>query len=452
MVSRRTPLTCDLCESPATAGMPTRDGHWRRMGRWWFHVRTGEWVPVIAGGGGVTVDQIGYRWRNDDGSESAATWKAPLNITISVTPAQLDTLIRLRLSITTSAAVTITPVLRYSVNSGAYTRVDAASLVARSAASAHFADDDATTQLISGGAFIAGRMDDVDGSTSSIALLNPLDRTEVEFCFQLRSADIGVGDVVDFRVYNGTTALTNYGNTARVVVGVAVRVAAASTSTNPPTSMTIPIGASIQTDDDLYVVFTSRNHTSGDADATCTDNDSGGNAWTQVGQSSDKKLNVFWKKATSATASKTITVAGAIGSLAGGYVAFMGAASGDPTTNLTLESNASGDESMAQFTPTNANSHVVFAVGNYGNDNATSAQTCTDPGVLTEQFEQLSTGGSDCQCCACSRVQVGGPTATGAFTWAQTNGATWSAQWAVKPPAVAAGATFPGYYGAVGWL
>ena len=448
MVSHRNPVTTDLRESPATAGMPTRDGHWRRMGRWWLHVRTGAWVPVVAGGGVTVIEQTTCQWRNDDGSETGATNKTTVaNAAISLLPSQLDSNIRIRINLSASFDPTVAPVLRYSKNGGAYTRVDAASNVARSAASTHFSDDEATTGT---GNFIPGYMDEVDGSTSSITLAVTF-HTTVEFCVQLRSADLVIGDTVDLRVYDGTTALDTYVTTPRVTIGVAVREAFAFATANPTTTATKSLGSTIQTDDDLYVVFTSRDHTSGDADATCTDNDSGGNAWTKVGQSSDKKLNIYWKKATSATASKTITVAGAIGSLSGGYVAFIGAASGDPTTNLAMESNASGDESMAQFTPDNANSHVVFGVGNYGNDNANSAQTCTDPGALTEQFEQLSTGGSDCQCCVCSRVQVGGPTATGAFTWAQTNGATWSAQWAVRPPAVAAGATFPGYYGAVGW-
>lgn len=447
MVSRRTPVACALAESPATAHVPRHDGAWIRFGRWWFHACTGEWVPVIAGGVAVTRTQTHARFRNDDGSETAATWLASEDNNASLLT---NKNYRLRLQVEQSAATfsLITPELRYSLNGGAYTRVNATSSVVRSSASTQFADDDATTaQLTATGVFTPGKMDDVDGITASISPGTSDDSTEVEYCFQIVDADVAAGDTIDFRVYHypagSPAALDAYTVTPRALIGVAVRTTAVG-GANPTTSTTITIPASVQPNDDLYVAFTSRDHTASDAAATCTDNDSGGNAWTNKGLSSDRKANIFWKKATSGTASKTITVAGALGSLSAGLVVFMGAASGDPTTDLALEQNASGDETHAGFTPTNANSHVCFATFNYGNDNAVSAQSAATLGTLTEQFEHLSTGGADCGTAVASKVSAGGPNATGNITWAQTNGATWSAVWAVKPPAAGAATTSAG--------
>ncbi|MFH1128537.1 MAG: hypothetical protein V1699_03925, partial [Candidatus Omnitrophota bacterium] len=45
-----------------------------------------------------------------------------------------------------------------------------------------------------------------------------------------------------------------------------------------------------------------------------------------------------------------------------------------------------------------------------------------------------STGGSDCKSTLTGIAQVGGPSATGNFTWAQTNAITNSVAWALKPP------------------
>ena len=419
---------------------PARDGDWRRDGCWWVHVKTGRRVPVVAGGGPTaSFTELRGRWRNDDGSEAAATWRTVEATTGPDDSVLLDTNVRLRLQIdeTAGVAATLKPRLRYSLNGGAYTVVTASSLVARSSASPNVADDAATTAQMTApaGTFVAGAFDEVDGATPDIVFLAG-QYTEIEFCFQLRSADLAVGDTVDFRVYNDTAVLNVYLSTPRVIVGVARRDSNDITTANPTTTGQISFGTVVRIDDDVYVIFTSRDHTSGDADATVTDDSGQGAAWAKVGQSSDKKANVFWKKATLGSVNNIITIAGAIGSLSGGSITLMGAAAGDPTTDMLFESNASGDETMAGFTPANANSHVIFSVHNYGNDNAGSSQSCATLGALTERFDDLSTGGLDCACNASSKVSASGPTATGNFTWAQTDGATWSAQWAVKPPLV----------------
>lgn len=222
-------------------------------------------------------------------------------------------------------------------------------------------------------------------------------------------------------------------------MAVAHRASAASGSTNPTTTFTVVLPSSVVAGDVCYVQVTSRDHTSGTAYPTVTDNDTGGNTWTRIAESTDRKATLWRKFATSGTASKTVTVAGCVGSSSGGVAVYSGADQTTPNTTPTVEDNASGNETHAEITPSVADAMICLGVFNTGNDNAVATEACTTPGALTERWEKLSTGGSDCACVHASALQSGGPTATGAFTWAQTDGTTKSIVWAVQPPAPLSG-------------
>jgi len=210
--------------------------------------------------------------------------------------------------------------------------------------------------------------------------------------------------------------------------------ASAVGGTNPTTTTTITIPAATATDDVIFLAFTSRDHLAGTGQPTVTDNDTGGNAWASVTNSTDRKAQLWWKRATSATASKTVTIAGAVGSLSAVLSVFSGASKATvPWANLTLETNASGDESHASITPTRPDAMTVLHVFNYANDNASSSQSQATGGAMTERGDHLSTGGSDCATSTATLAQTGGPTATGAITWAQTNGATYSIVYSIHP-------------------
>jgi len=203
---------------------------------------------------------------------------------------------------------------------------------------------------------------------------------------------------------------------------------------DPTTTFTLTIPATVVTGDDLYVFAVSRN--GGGANATIADDDTGGDAWTEFGDTGTNVFTCFHKKATSGTAGKTITISDCVGSAAGGLSVYRGAAAGDPTTDVSIELNSPGsDKTHAGFTPTNADSMICLVIGQRGNDETVSSQTCTDPGALTQRFENLSIGGNDTGCNHSSAPQIGGPTATGDFTWAQVNGQTNSVVWAIKPAA-----------------
>jgi hypothetical protein len=204
---------------------------------------------------------------------------------------------------------------------------------------------------------------------------------------------------------------------------------------NPTTSFTITVPA-CQVDDLLEVTFLSRDHTSGTAHPTVSDDQSGTPGWTQAGFSSERQAHVFWRRATSGVAGSTITVSGCVGSSCGGLRVIRGAlASGDPYADFVWEENASGNETHAGFTPTHNNSLVNFMVANDTNDTltVTNMAAATLGTFEPEDYTDLSTGGNDCAIYVSGRGQSGTATGTGNFTWSQTNATTISGTWAIRP-------------------
>lgn len=217
------------------------------------------------------------------------------------------------------------------------------------------------------------------------------------------------------------------------------RASVASGTTNPTTTFTVTIPASTATGDSLFCQVTSRDHTAVDAYPTVVDTDSGGNTWLKIGESTDRKATLWWKRATSATASKVITVAGCIGSCSGGVSVYQNAATSvTPYTNIVVEDNASGNETHAGFTPTYLGSAICLGVFNTANDNAVISESTVNFGVMAKGWEKLSTGGLDSACTHAFLDGTETPGGTGAITWAQTDGTTKSITWAVRPEDVGA--------------
>lgn len=187
-------------------------------------------------------------------------------------------------------------------------------------------------------------------------------------------------------------------------------------------------------DRDMFAFAISRDSTSGSADVTCTD-DSGVGSWTLLTSDSDKKLWAWWKRGTAADVGARLTIADAVGSVTGGLVwtKNTNGAAGNPVTDVSLESNASGDETHAGFTPTNDGSIIFFVVGDYTNDtNTVTNMAAATLGVMEPKwFEAWSTGGSDCLISVTARYLPSG--ATGDFTWSQSNTTTKSVVFAVAP-------------------
>jgi hypothetical protein len=201
------------------------------------------------------------------------------------------------------------------------------------------------------------------------------------------------------------------------------------------TSVGIVIPASTAANDIVIAAFTNGGAS---ADPSVAD-DEGAGTWAKIlsGDDGNSNLSVWWKRASSSTASKTVTGSGFTNSCTGVVSVYSGAlTSGNPYAGQTFQSNASGTESHAAITPT-VNGSMVFLVVGQQPDIATSTQAATNPAVLTERAEHLSTGGLDCSVALASETQIIAGT-TGALTWAQTNAATMSIAFYLTPQALGA--------------
>ena len=212
-------------------------------------------------------------------------------------------------------------------------------------------------------------------------------------------------------------------------------VANALGATNSTTSFSITLPTT-QTDDILILEFAHRG--TGDGTIGGTSITTGGLTWTlkhsQLFGSSAFSGKTYWTRATGNHGGQTVTGASLTNSCAAILTQYRGAAtSGDPLSDATIvgEENASGDETQAEITTATNKAWVVLVVVN-SPDLAVSTQSSTSPGTLTERAERLSTGGTDSSIAHASAEKVTAG-ATGALTWAQTNAASGSWAYAIKP-------------------
>lgn len=171
-----------------------------------------------------TFTQASFRFRNDNGSQTTATWSEALNTNSIKKP---YTIFRLRFLIqqTTSAAnqnLTRAYKLKYSLNGGAYTDVGAQSsaTLIRYANSSNITDNETTTQQLGTGSFVAGNVDE-NGSSASVTYTNAaLSESEMEFVLEIYGGLFNPFDYVDLRVYETSpvndTALDVYTSTPRL--------------------------------------------------------------------------------------------------------------------------------------------------------------------------------------------------------------------------------------------
>lgn len=195
-----------------------------------------------------TPVQVAFKFRSDNGSETAATWLAPQNTNLILAP---DRNVRLRLEVeeTQSASGSVGGQLEYNRNGAGWNNVTGSSSVVRSSASTHFAEDVVTTNQLTGSAksFTAGRMDEVNGDTTNVTLNNQ--HTEFEYSFQVRSADVADGDTIQLRVQG----LTTYAQTPTITVSFAPPTATTDAVTSIGTT-TATGGGNITSGSGLTVV------------------------------------------------------------------------------------------------------------------------------------------------------------------------------------------------------
>lgn len=167
--------------------------------------------------------QFAFRFRNDDGSQTGATWKESENVNASI---NTGSVFRLRIQIgqtvtDANTGLTRSYKVRYSLNSGAYTDVAAIGSTTspvRYASSGFVSDGDTTTVQLTPppglGSGQAGRID--NNNTTGDITFNVVGFTDLEFILELYGPQLTSGDTIDFRVYDtANVALHVYSNTPR---------------------------------------------------------------------------------------------------------------------------------------------------------------------------------------------------------------------------------------------
>jgi hypothetical protein len=168
----------------------------------------------------VAFTQTAFRFRNDDGSESTATWKAATNTNINadLTSGNLDLRVRIAAQEVGTTAATFAASLFMSRNGGAYAAVTDVTTAVLAVASANLTDNATTTQQISVFTFVAGRVDDVNGAMTATPSIVQNSGTEFEWMIRLTSANLNNGDTLDFEVYRSAAPITTYTQVGRITV------------------------------------------------------------------------------------------------------------------------------------------------------------------------------------------------------------------------------------------
>jgi hypothetical protein len=173
---------------------------------------------------GPIVKQASFRFRNDNGDETTATWIAAANTAAGTINAGVN--FRLRAVVDEQSAAGNPPATVYKLqaryNSGAWQDVNATATICRPSASPNVADGAATTmQIGASGTFTAGSIDEVDGAVASVDLGNDA-YTELEWSVALYAAGgvIATSGTVEFRVVQSTgRVLDAYGTLPSLTVG-----------------------------------------------------------------------------------------------------------------------------------------------------------------------------------------------------------------------------------------
>lgn len=167
----------------------------------------------------VAYNQFSFRVRTDATAAQGGTpvWGAAQSTNFNIA---VDTPFRIRFCFESTgssgtAAASIQSIF-YSLNSGAYAQVPSTStgnpVFSTDAAGGHSSDNSAiTTSLLTGaaGTFLTTGEYDDSGATASITVTRG-DYIECEFGLQFNSLHLHNGDVITFRSYRNTTAMTTY--------------------------------------------------------------------------------------------------------------------------------------------------------------------------------------------------------------------------------------------------
>lgn len=177
----------------------------------------------ISGGSASNLDQLIYRWRQDDGSESAATWRAVANTPITnISVTENDLRIRFNIDVPTNrTTVAIEPRLEFSDDTtdcadGTWADIgaQASGSIWRLKSSGNFTDGDNTTQQLSADTHVTGDIYDNTITGATINVEGNTESTEVAWAIEANSP--ANSTTYFFRVTDQGTAFASYSNCAEL--------------------------------------------------------------------------------------------------------------------------------------------------------------------------------------------------------------------------------------------
>lgn len=169
----------------------------RRLVRPWMRLHRP--LPLVAHANPNLV-QTAFRFRNDDGSETTATWRQIESVT-DITP--VDTTFRVRIQVEENATGSGSCGGQLQVALGAagsFQNVTTSSTIAKAVSSANVSDGTATTNQLTNvyAAGQAGGTISTDGLATAVTL--SATAAEFEFVVQIVGADVNDGDLLTFRI------------------------------------------------------------------------------------------------------------------------------------------------------------------------------------------------------------------------------------------------------------
>lgn len=223
---------------------------------WWLPRRAEIWRTDIRAHANPSLSQTQYRGRNDDGSETTATWKANAN-TDWTQPVDESFRVRFVVQETAGGAENnVTFQLQYNLNGAGWLDVTTASAVVRGV-DTQLADTSPTTDQIGGsGSFLAGEQCEDGLADISRPSFAGNDHSEVEFGVQLLGADVDDADSIQLRVVRSGGSLEAWTATPTITASeeVAANFDVAFAGTAPAPALAATVGHTAP-DNDRDVAF-----------------------------------------------------------------------------------------------------------------------------------------------------------------------------------------------------
>jgi len=157
-------------------------------------------------------DQQHFRFRNDDGSESSATWRGATDqdaYLASDTVYRLRFLVKERYNEARYDSEGNNVQLQYRLNAGTWTNVTTSSSVVKAVAS-QLVDNGDTTQQLGSGSYVVNNNAQIEDGNWYLGTHDPWygqSECEVEFSIQVIDADTSPGDTVEFMLAGGNARI-----------------------------------------------------------------------------------------------------------------------------------------------------------------------------------------------------------------------------------------------------